>query len=71
MGGDRQGDHAANIQVYNQMIYHEVTVPFLEQAEALTDPVEKARALVEAHCTSQQLRLLPQLGLGAKAPRPE
>jgi len=46
-----------------------VTVPLLEQAEALIDPVEKARALVDAHCTSQHLRLLPQLGLAGNAPR--
>ena len=71
LGGDRQDIHrAANVQDFERMIFHEVTVPLLEQAEALTEPAEKARALVEAHCASQQLRLLPQLGLGAKAPRP-
>lgn len=51
------------------MINREVALPLVEQAAALADPAEKASAFIRAHYICQQLRLLPQLGLGGKAPR--
>lgn len=65
-GGDRLDDRAAHLQDYRQLIDLHVVGPLREQAEAQSDPAQKARALVQAQYLRQQLEVLPQLGLGIK-----